>query len=245
MLSHKKWFWRNFFGSIFTFVSERPPTRKTNFWKEWKKWKAEWSFSEEERQRGGAASDYWEDKGAAVWALTAASTSGVPPLQDHHPIPSTRGNFLLPLFIYPPHSSPPPNNKMGIITLNNATTAGPPRLHFRREPPTSTYRLLDLFQSDLFSRSQRWKRDTSESCKECHWQVLVWSHLGEIPHSCRPKQRWRPHQCECFVLQTEPVLDYGRLTRHFETSCQLLEEQQTKLRKAGAGLRGQDRKDCT
>lgn len=153
----------------------------------------------------------------------------MPPLRDHHPIPSTRGNFLLPLFVYPPHSSPPPNNKMGIITLNNATTAGPPRLHFRREPPTSTYRLLDLFQSNLFSRSQRWKRDTSESCKECHWQVLVWSHLGEIPPGCRPKQRRRPHQCECFVLQTEPVLDYGRLTEHFETSCQLLEEQQTKL----------------
>lgn len=61
-----------------------------------------------------------------------------PTLQDHHPILSTRGNFLLPLFIYPPHSSPPPSNKMGIITLNNATTAGLPRLHFGRELPTST-----------------------------------------------------------------------------------------------------------
>lgn len=134
---------------------------------------------------------------------------------------------------------------MGIITLNNATTAAPPpRLHFRQKPPTSTYRLLDLFESDLFSRSQRWKRDTSESCKECHWQVLVWSHPGEIPHSCRPKQRRRPRQRECFVLQTEPVLDYGRLTGHFETSCHLLEEQQTKLSEAGAGQRSQGRKDC-
>lgn len=69
--------------------------------KKLERWGQNGSIREEGmRKKRSGASDYWEDKGPAVWALTAPSTSGVPPtpptppLWASHPIPSARENFL-------------------------------------------------------------------------------------------------------------------------------------------------------
>lgn len=97
------------------------------------KWGQDAAFVERKEwgERSGA-SDYWEDKGPAVQALTAPSTSGVPPqslpselliqFHPHEGISSTA-----PLLIYPSiHLSLP--QQMGKITRNNATTNSPPSL---------------------------------------------------------------------------------------------------------------------
>lgn len=70
------------------------------------------------RKKRSGASDYWEDKGPAVWALTAPSTSGVPPnppslpseltIQFH---PHERISSTVPSLIYSSiHLSLPPTN---------------------------------------------------------------------------------------------------------------------------------------
>lgn len=140
-------------------------------------------------ERRGTASDYWEDKDPAVLGLTAPSTSGAPhpSLQARHPIPSRQGNFLLPTTdlssIYPSiHLSFP--QQMEIITHNNTTSL--PFLLSSTSHPNLSSSEWRLFWSDLSSRSQWVERDTSESRKECNWQVLVWSShpvCQRIPHS--------------------------------------------------------------
>lgn len=127
--------------------------------------------------RGGTASDYWEDKDPAVSGLTAASTSGVPrpSLRDHHPIPSTRGNFLLPLFIYPSiHLSFRPQ-QTEIITLDNATTNSSLPLLF--SSLRSKHRAWIFWVGPLQSVPVVEKRYVWLTQKNATGRFLVWSHL--------------------------------------------------------------------
>lgn len=94
--------------------------------------------------------------------------------RPHEGISSSPCSFNPP-FISPAKQQNGNNNTQ---QCNNRSSAAPSFFAVNLQPPLN--RLWDLFESDLFSGSQRLERDTSESCKECHWQVLVWSHLGEL-----------------------------------------------------------------
>lgn len=117
-----------------------------------------------------------------------------PSLQAHHPIPSRQGNFLLPTTrpssIYPSiHLAFP--QQMEIITHNNNNQqfADPPFSNL-----TSKSRLLRM--TGLLIRPLKSlpmvERDTSESRKECNWQVLVWSRhpvCQQIPRGAGQQSR--------------------------------------------------------
>lgn len=114
------------------------------------------------RKKRSGASDYWEDKGPAVRAVTAPSTSGAPPsLPSELPIqfhPHKGISSTAPSLIYPSiHLSLP--QQMGKITCNNATTNCP------RSPPPQSYIQI----SAPLKLVPAVEKDTSESLKECKW----------------------------------------------------------------------------
>lgn len=115
-----------------------------------------------------------------------------PSLQAPHPIPPRQGNFppttTHPSSIYPSiHLSFP--QQMEIITHNNTTSNSSLSL-------LSTSRFQLLRMTALLIRPLKSvpmvERDTSESRKECNWQVLVWSRhpvCQQIPYSAGQQSR--------------------------------------------------------
>lgn len=112
----------------------------------------------------------------------------IPP-RARHPIPTRRGNFPLsttqPSSIYPSiHLSfPPTNGNNNTQQHNNTTDRCSSSLHLHLQ--TQVFTMTGLLIRPLKSVPAG-ERDTSESCKECNWQVLVWSShpvCQRIPYS--------------------------------------------------------------
>lgn len=130
-----------------------------------------------------------------AWQHPLHQVPPIPPSihpQAHHPIPSRQGNFLLPTAhpssIYSSiHLSVP--QQMEIITHNNQQFAIPPFSNLTSK--SQLLRMMTLLIRALSSVPVG-EMDTSESCKECNWQVLVWSSHPVylwIPHSAGQQSR--------------------------------------------------------
>lgn len=133
-----------------------------------------------------------------AWQHPLHQVPPIPPSMHpwaRHPIPSRQGNFLLPTThpssIYPSiHLSFP--QQMEIITHNNTTTNSSLFLLFSQPHiQTQLLRMTGLLIRPLKSIPVG-ERDTSESRKECNWQVLVWSShpvCQRIPRSAGQEPR--------------------------------------------------------
>lgn len=134
-------------------------------------------------ERRGTASDYWEDKDPAVLGLTAPSTSGAPH-PSLHPSASSPSNSIETREFPPPHRTPiihlflhsslcsPTNGNNNTQQHNNQQFAIPPFSSLTSK--SQLLRMMALLIRALSSVPVG-EMDTSESCKECNCQVLVWS----------------------------------------------------------------------